>query len=84
MTVQQYIKKRPYLVWDIKDPEKLSNESIVVAVLNYGDLDDVKKIIDILGIKKIAKIFDKQYKWKRSNFEPKIANYFKLYFKKYA
>ncbi len=84
MTLQEYIKKRPYLVWDIKNPDKLSNEAIVVAILNYGDMADFKQVIKILGIKKTAQIFDKEYKQKRSNFKPKIANYFKLYFKKYA
>ena len=54
------------------------------AVLNYGTFKDVGELIVILGIKKMAAIFNNQLKQKRTNYSPKIANYFKLYFKKYA
>jgi hypothetical protein len=84
MTLQQYIKKRPYLVWHTNNLDNLSDEAIIEAVLNYGDFSDVKKIIKMLGIKKVAKIFKKKNKQKRNNFSPKISNYFKLFFKQYA
>ncbi len=84
MTIQQFIKKRKYLVWYVKDPEKLDNEAIVEAVLNYGNWDDVQKMIKILGIKETAKIFRKKAKQKRCNYLPDIKNYFNLYFNKYA
>ncbi len=84
MTINQFIKKRPHLVWYVKDLDKLSEESIVEHVLNYGNFDDVKKMFKILGIKKTASIFKKQIKRKRNNYTPKVANYFNLYFNKYA
>ncbi len=84
MNIQQFIKKRKYLVWYVKDPEKLNNEAIVEAVLNYGDWDDVQEMIKILGIKKVAKIFMKKSKEKRCNYLPDVKNYFNLYFNKYA
>lgn len=84
MKIHAFIKKRPYLIWYTRDFEHLSEEAIVEAVLNYGDFDDVKKIIFILGIKKVAKIFRKQIRQKRINYDRKIMNYFKLYFDKYA
>lgn len=84
MTIRDFIKRRPYLVWYVKDPAHLSLEAIVESVLNYGDFDDVKKMISILGIQKVARIFRKQIKQKRVNYDPKTINYFKLYFKKYA
>lgn len=84
MTLLNFIKKRPHLVWSVKDYKNLSESAIVEAVLNYGDWEDVKKMISILGLKKTAAIFRKQLKQRRINYEPKIANYFKLYFKKYA
>ena len=80
-----FIKQRPYLVWYVKHPEKLSEESIVEAVLNYGDFEDVKEMISILGIKKTAQIFKQQTQSKkRCNYHPKTKNYFQLYFNKYA
>ena len=84
MTINQFIKKRPHLVWYVKDLEKLSEESIVEHVLNYGNFDDVKKMFKILGIKKTASIFKKQISQKRNNYTPQVANYFNLYFNKYA
>lgn len=86
MTILNFIKKRPYLFWSIsaQDYKHLSKESIIEAVLNYGDFNDVKKMLSILGQKKTAAIFRKQLKQKRNNYDPKIANYFKLYFNKYA
>lgn len=85
--IQNFMKKRKYLVWYVKDVTKLSDESIVEAVLNYGDWDDVQEMIKIMGIKKVARIFrakSKPGKWGRTNYRPEIKNYFKLYFNKYA
>ena len=82
MTINNFIKKRKYLVWYTKNYENLSSESIVEATLNYGNWNDVKKLISILGIKKTAVIFKKQIAWKRKKYRPEVENYFKLYFKK--
>jgi len=84
MTIKNFIKKRSYLMWSVEDFDNVSEEAIVEAVLNYGDFDDVQEMINILKIKKVAKIFEKQIKRKRNNYSPKIKNYFKLYFKEYA
>lgn len=84
MTIYQFIKKRPYLFWYIKNFDELSEKSIVEHVLNYGDMDDVKKMMEILTIKKTARIFRAQLKQRRHNYDKKIKNYFKLYFDRYA
>jgi len=87
-TIQEFIKQRPYLIWYVKDLEKLNEESIVEHVLNYGDMDDVKKMISILGVKRVARIFRKYSQKKgeirRVNYRPEIINYFNLFFKKNA
>ena len=84
MTIHQFIKKRKYLVWYVKDPGKLNNEAIVEAVLNYGDWDDVQEMIKILGIEKVKKVFLKESQKMRCNYHSKTKNYFNLYFNKYA
>lgn len=84
MTINDFIKKRPYLIWYTKNYDNLSPDSIVEAVLNYGNWDDVQKMIKILGIKRTAKIFYKQARQKRCNYHKKAKNYFSLYFKKHA
>ena len=85
--LQGFIKKRKHLIWYAKNYETLPAESIVEATLNYGDWDDVQKLIKILGIKKVAKIFrekSKLSKMERQNYRPEIINYFNLYFNEYA
>ena len=87
MTIHQFIKKRPYLIWYVKDFDRLSEESIVEHVLNYGDWDDVQEMIKILGIKKIAKIFrakSKPSEMGRQNYTDKTKHFFTLYFNKHA
>ena len=84
MTLANFIKKKPYLIWYVKDHKALSEEAAVEAILNYGDFPDFKRLITILGIKKISRIFSEQLKRKRVNYDPKIINYFRLYFSKYA
>jgi len=84
LTPQEFIKQRPYLVWYAKDLNKLNNESIVEHTLNYGTWDDVRELFSILSVKKVAAIFSEQISRKRINYDPKIVNYFKLYFSRYA
>ena len=86
MDIHDFIKKRKHLIWYTKNWDGLSDESIVEAVLNYGDWDDVQEMIKILGMEKVAKIFREQTSpdRMRCNYRPEIANYFKLYFQKYA
>lgn len=82
--INQFIKERPYLVWYVKNHENLSPDSIVEAVLNYGDWDDVKELVRVLGMPETAAIFRKGSTRKRSNYREKTKNYFSRYFTKYA
>ena len=84
MTLQQFIKKRPYLIWYTKNYKGLTEDAILESVLNYGDWDDVQTLFKIIGIKKAAQIFKKQAARKRNNYNLRTRNYFKLFFKKYA
>ena len=87
MTIHEFIKERPYLVWYVKDLDKLDESSIVEHVLNYGDWDDVQNMIQILGMEKTAEIFRRKSigdKFGRQNYRPEIKNYFNLYFNKHA
>lgn len=87
MTIQDFIKKRKHLVWYVKDVSRLSEDSIVEHVLNYGDWDDVQTLIKILGMNKVSRIFrqkSKPDKFGRQNYRPEIKHYFQLYFQKHA
>lgn len=82
--INEFIKKRPGLVWSTTQYDKLSEEVIVEAVLNCGNFKDVNEIIRILGIAKVAKIFRRAYRKYRYNYRPEIRHYFRLFFNKYA
>ena len=85
--LRQFIEKRRYLVWWVKNPGNLGPKSIVEATLNYGNWEDVQELIGIMGIDEVARIFRENSKPSeigRQNYRPEIKHYFDLYFKKYA
>ena len=84
MTTGDFVRKRKYLFWSTKNYDGLSNEAIVEAVLNYGDMKDVHELIALLGMQEVARIFRENTNRPRINYDPKIVNYFSLFFKKYA
>jgi len=84
MKASDIIKEKPYLVWHTKNYEGLSDESVVEAVLNYGDMDDVRRLIKILGVKRVAAIFRERSNRQRCNYRSDVRHYFQLYFAKYA
>ena len=84
MIIGDFVKKRKYLFWSTKNYDGLSNEAVVEGVLNYGDMNDVRELIALLGIQEVAKIFRENTNRARINYDPKIVNYFSLFFQKYA
>jgi len=82
--ISDFVKKRKYLFWSTKNYDGLSKEAVVEAILNYGDMNDVRELISLLGMQDTAKIFHKQTNRPRINYRPEVKNYFELYFKKYA
>lgn len=84
MTLANFVRKKPYLFWHVKNPARISEEAAVEGILNYGDFGDVKKLFSILGLRKTAFIFRRHSRKRRSNYDPKIANYFRLYFRKHS
>ena len=80
MIINDIIKTKPYLAWYIKEPEKLSEESVLEHILNYGNWDDVQQFIRIKGKVNTRKLFNKTLSNKRSNYDPAINSFFTRYF----
>ena len=80
MTVNIIIKNKPYLAWYVKDPDKLTEGSVLEHVLNYGNWDDVQLFIKIKGIEGTTELFNKSLRNKRTNYQPAIQSYFSRYF----
>lgn len=86
MTTGDFVRARKHLFWSTKNYDGLSHAAITEAILNYGDMNDVRALISLLGIEEVAKIFrEKTSKDRmRINYDSKIVNYFSLFFQKYA
>ena len=84
--IKEYIKEYGYLFWYTPEDKKenIKPEILVETILNYGDMDAVKKLFALLGIKETAEIFFNATERKKLNYYPEIYNYFSLFFKKYA
>ena len=84
MDFRDIIRKKPYLIWYTKDYDALDEDAVVEAVLSGGQWDDVQQLISVLGMKHIAGIFRRQIARQRSNYQPKVADFFSRYFNRYA
>lgn len=84
MTTGDFVRQRKHLFWSTKNYDGLSHSVIVEGVLNYGDMNDVRELIALLGLQEVAKIFYENTSRPRINYRPEVKNYFQLYFKKYA
>lgn len=84
--IKAFIRENSALFWYTPEDKKedISPEFLVETILNYGSMDDIKKLIKILGIKEMSKIFFSAKGRKKLNYYPEIYNYFTLFFKKYA
>jgi hypothetical protein len=84
--IKDFIREYDYLFWYTPEDktETVTDELLVETILNYGDLDAVRKLFTVFGLKNCAKIFKAMTGRKIGNFFPEIWNYFNLYFNKYA
>ena len=87
--VQEFINEYRHLFWyapEDKKPE-ISQEFLIETILNYGDLDAVVKLFNVLGIKNVADTFFHSINMsprRRGNYHEIILNFFTLVFNKYA
>ena len=82
--IKEYIKENGSLFWWIKDSEKenISINLLIETILNYGNEKNIKRLFELVGIKRVASIFYKQISGKRKNYYPQTINFFRLYFEK--
>jgi hypothetical protein len=84
--IKQFIKEHSTLFWYTPDGKKedISNELLVETTLNYGNMDDIRQLIRIMGMEQISGIFLGLDGRKKLNYYPEIRNFFSLLFNKYA
>lgn len=81
-----FVEEQKHLFWWIPENEltQLSDEAIVEAVLNNGDEKAVRRLLGILGVERVAKLFYRQTSGKRTNYRPRTIHFFRSYFKRHA
>jgi len=87
--LKQYIIEHKNLFWYTHDSKlvTISDSFLVETVLNYGDMNTVKGLFEIMGIKNVAKIFFNDIsisERRKNNYQELTLNYFTLLFNRYA
>lgn len=83
---KQYIDDHQSLFWYTPDAKKgnISDALLLETILNYGTMNDVKGLFDIMDIDHAADVFFAAKGREKQNYYPEIRNFFTLVFKKYA
>ena len=84
--IKKFIHDHRNLFWYTPEEKKeeISLTLVVETILNYGNLESVKKLFKLIGIKKTSEIFKEQINNKRNNYFLPVKNFFELYFKRHA
>ena len=85
-TLKDFIHEHSVLFWYSPEDkaETVSDELLVETILNYGDMDTVRKLFKIMGVRQTAAVFRGMTGRKQMNYFPEVWNFFNLYFNRYA
>jgi len=76
---KELVSRKKYF-WDV-DIKNISETSIFERLINFWDIDDIKKFIQIVSFAKSKELFQQIISKKRINIiNPAYVNYFLLYF----
>lgn len=86
--IKQFIREHGNLFWYTPEDKKeeISEEFLVENILNYGDLKSIIELSQIMGRKKVARIFFDSVNRsdrRKGNYHELTLNYFTLVFKRY-
>jgi hypothetical protein len=87
--IKAFIREHSSLFWYTPEDKKedISLEFLVETILNYGDLNALKQLFDLIGINKAAEVFFYSINLsdrRKGNFHELTVNYFSLLFQRYA
>ena len=84
--IKQFINEHRDLFWysPADKKEEINKELLIETIFNYCDLDDIKRLIDILGIEQLTEIFYSLSGRKKLNYYPEMYNFFSVLIKRYA
>src|SRR5450759_184035 len=87
--LKEFIRENSSLFWYTPQDKKedIGPELLVETILNYGDINAVRKLFKIMGIQKVSEVFFSSINLsqrRRGNFHESTVNYFTLFFNRYA
>jgi hypothetical protein len=87
--LKDFINEHAALFWYSPDDkaETVSDELLVETILNYGDMDAVRKLFEVMGMKNVASIFFhsiNKSERSKNNYNELTLNYFTLLFNRYV
>lgn len=84
--LKAFIQENSSLFWYTPQNKKddIGPELLVETILNYGDLNAVRKLCKLMGKGEVARVFFNAEGRKKLNYYPEIYNFFELYFIKNA
>ena len=87
--IKKFIRQNSSLFWYIPEgkKEEISEEVLVETILNYGDMEAVRELMNLMGVDKVAGLFfDMQHKSERrkGNIHEITAHFFTEFFKRHA
>lgn len=86
MTREQFITEHAALFWYTPEVKKkdISDSLLVETILNYGSMEDVKALFNLMGMDKVAEVFFSPKSRQKLNYFPQIYNFFTLVFNRYV
>jgi len=87
--LKQYINKHKNLFWYTPENKlyTVSDSFLIETILNYGDMNAVKELFEIMGVRNVAKVFFEDINLserRKNNYYELTSNYFSLLFNRYA
>jgi hypothetical protein len=84
--IKAFIHDHSSLFWytPADQKENISEEFLVETIMNYGDMDATKRLITLLGMKRLSEIFNSLQGRKKLNYYPEIYNFFSILLRKHA
>ena len=84
--IKEFIRQHNNLFWYTPEDKKeeISPEFLVETILNYGDINDIRNLIQIMGVRQLTTIFYNIQGRKKLNYYPEIYNFFSILIQRYA
>jgi hypothetical protein len=87
--IKEFIRRHSNLFWYTPGDKKeeISREFLVETILNYGDMNAIIQLFNLIGITEVSKIFFSSISLssrRKGNYHELTINYFTLVFKRYA